>query len=104
MAIKFKSDHLLWGRGFLLNYTVEFSRDIPPYPEAPQIEQGTCGNDFVLAGVNQLPIVSPNFPGKNKKKFPFNAGRGFLLIKQNLQIFGNILSYLDKKKFEINIM
>ena len=62
MFIKFVSDHLLWGHGFLMDYTSEPSHEIPPNPTPDPIDQGTCGNDFVVAGLTPLPIVSPGFP------------------------------------------
>lgn len=62
LDIRFRSDHIAWGHGFLLNFTAVKDHEIPPDPHPDPIEPGTCGNDFVVAGVDPLPIVSPGFP------------------------------------------
>ena len=62
LFMEFISDHVLWGHGFLMEYSAEISHDIPPWPTPDPIDQGTCGNDFVVVGMEPLPIVSPGFP------------------------------------------
>lgn len=46
----------------MLDYLFQRSQEIPPYPTPDPIEQGECGNNYVVAGMDSLPIVSPGFP------------------------------------------
>ena len=62
MTVKFYSDHINWGHGFLLNFLAVQNHEIPADPKPDPIEIGTCGNDYVVAGKQELNMYSPGWP------------------------------------------
>ena len=56
---KIKAGHIGWGKGFLLSFGCYQKNEIGPDPDPDQIPAGTCGNQYVIAGMKPLPIYSP---------------------------------------------
>ena len=75
---KIKAGHIGWGKGFLLSFGCYQKNEIGPDPDPDQIPAGTCGNQYVIAGMKPLPIYSPGL------KIIFSYVFKFGQIVQNL--------------------
>ncbi|CAG5082881.1 Oidioi.mRNA.OKI2018_I69.PAR.g10227.t1.cds [Oikopleura dioica] len=63
LTLRLVTNSEISGHGFFLNYThVDGSGEIPVFPYPDPINQGECGNELVIAGMEWLPFISPGFP------------------------------------------